>query len=73
MKKVPLFVQKTRSGFIGIIVLVIIALATLQFAFHIDVLAILQSPEMQKVSNFVITYSKIAWQGIVDLYKNITT
>lgn len=62
-----------NKGFISTIILVIIALLTLQFAFHIDVLAILQSPPMLAISQFVIKYSIIAWHGLVDLYHIITT
>lgn len=57
-----------NNGFIGTFILVIIGLLTLQFAFHIDVLAILQSPQMVYISQFIIKYSLIAWNGIVDLY-----
>jgi len=62
-----------QKGFISAIILVIIALFILQFAFHIDVLAILQSPQLQVISNFVIKYSLIAWHGLVDLYHNVTS
>lgn len=62
-----------QKGFISTIVLVVIALLVLQFVFHVDVLAILQSPTMLVISNFIIKYSLIAWHGIVDLYKMITT
>lgn len=70
MNKAPHISQK---GFISTFLLVIIALITLQFAFHIDVLAILQSPYLQAFSNFVIKYALIAWHGLVSLYHAITT
>jgi hypothetical protein len=62
-----------NKGFVSTIILIIIALLTLQFAFHIDVLAILQSPPMLAISHFVIKYSVIAWNGLVDLYQTVTT
>lgn len=65
--------QTREKGFITTIVLVIIALLILQFAFHIDILAILQSPYLQAFSNFVIKYTLIAWHGLVALYQAITT
>ena len=68
MKKAPVVLQK---GFISTFVLVVVALLTLQFAFHIDVLAILQSPPMLTISHFIITYTLIAWDGIVNLYNLI--
>jgi hypothetical protein len=70
MKKTRALSQK---GFIGTFVLVIGALLTLQFAFHIDVLAILQSPPMLTISHFIIRYTLIAWEGVVSLYKLIVT
>ncbi len=62
-----------EKGFISTIVLVIIALITLQFAFHIDVLAILQSPYLKTFSDFVIKYALVAWHGLVALYNALTT
>ncbi len=62
-----------NKGFIGTSVLVIIALLTLQFVFHVDVLAILQSPPMLTISHAIIKYALIAWHGIVTLYQMITT
>lgn len=67
------FVRTRNRGFIGAIALIVGALLILQFAYHIDVLAILQSPQIVAISNFVITYSLIAWHGIVEVYRNITT
>lgn len=58
----------SQKGFIATFVLVIIALLTLQFAFHIDVLVILQSPPMLTISYAIIKYALIAWDGIVNLY-----
>ncbi len=62
-----------NKGFIGTFVLVIVALLTLQFAFHIDVLAILQSPPMLTISHAIIKYALVAWHGIVSVYQMITT
>lgn len=60
-----------QKGFISTFILVIVALLTLQFVFHVDVLAILQSPPMLTISHFIIKYTLIAWGGIVSLYNLI--
>lgn len=62
-----------QKGFISAIILVIVALFTLHFAFDIDILAILQSSYLRAISDFVIKYSLIAWHGLVSLYQFITT
>lgn len=64
--------HSNKKGFISTIILVVVALLILQFAFDINVLAILQSPQLQAFSNFVIKYTLIAWHGLVRLYQAIT-
>lgn len=63
----------SQKGFIGTFLLVIVALLTLQFAFRIDILTILQSPPMLTISHTIIKYALIAWHGLVSLYQTITT
>ncbi|MHB1316386.1 MAG: hypothetical protein ACYCZW_00835 [Minisyncoccota bacterium] len=68
MKKISLL---NRQGFIGTFILIIIALVTLQFAFKVDVLSILQSPQLQVISNFVIKWALIIWHWFVGIYQSI--
>lgn len=62
-----------EKGFVSTIILVVIALIILQFVFHVNVLTILQSPQVQVVSNFIVKYTLIAWYGLVHLYQTLTT
>lgn len=42
-----------QKGFIGAIVLIVVALVLLQYIFHIDIIAYLQSPKIVEIVNYI--------------------
>ncbi len=60
---------KNNRGFVTTIILIIVGLIALKYAFHFDLVQYLKSPGPQKVAQSIATTLKDLYNWVVDLFK----